>query len=154
MNYYLNGSDVKTQYGMDISNGVNMLMQLPTRKQSISNDFEDQNGLDIDLAVPKFSARQFIFECLITAPTISALQQFYFGLFSALKAGETYSLYNDYLQMTVNIYYIKQTNLGNIYRTSKAGYGIKFQLNFGERDALSNIPIVVLVDDEYNVLVP
>jgi hypothetical protein len=63
-------------------------------------------------------------------------------------------MYNDRLDMMIYIYYEEQTNVSGMYRTADDGYGITFQLKFGERDPFANIPNVELVTDQYQVLVP
>lgn len=154
MKYYINGYDLQATFGVLITNGTNAFMQLPERKPSVQNDFQNQNGIDIDLFEPKFAARTFVFNCVITAPTIEAFKSQYFGLFQLLKQQDEYTVFNDWLNMMIYLYFEKQTNISNMYSTPGGGFGMMFSLQFGETDPFGNLPIVELVDDLYNILVP
>lgn len=154
MKYFFNAYDIKKDFGIDITNSVNPLLQMPDRKTSITNDMEDENGQDIDLMSPKFSSRSFPFNCTLTADTIEDFKNKYFGLFQLLKIAGVYSVYNDFLDMTVFLFFQKQTNISNMYRTSNSGYGITFVLNFGEGNPFDNIPLVALIDDVGSILIP
>lgn len=153
MKYYLNGSNLAT-YGLTITNGVNAFMQFPERKDSISNDFEDEDGIDIDLFAPKLKARNFLFDCTLVGNDITDFKTKYFALFQLLKQQNSYTLFNDFLNIIITVYYIKQESISGLYNVPGGKYGIRFQLQFGEADPTTNIPTVELVDDLYNILVP
>lgn len=153
MKYFLNGVDIEATYGCVITNGMDMFFQLPGRKDSVDNDFEDEDGEDIDLTAPKFKARPFGFNCTIDSTGPSDFKTKFFGMFAILKQQDTYTLYNDFFDMTLNLYYIDQTNPSGMYKTEK-GIAMSFTLNFGETDPFGNMPIVELIDDLGNVLVP
>lgn len=154
MKYYINGYDLEAMFGVIITNGANAFLQLPDRKESVQNDFQNEDGIDIDLFAPKFKARTFAFNCVITAPTIEAFKTQYFGFFQLLKQQELYEVFNDWLNMMLFLYYQKQANISNMYNTSSGGFGMTFQLQFGETEPFNNMPFVELVDDLFNVLVP
>lgn len=155
MRKFINGKDLELNYGLVISNGTNMLMQLPDRKDSqISNDFLDENGLNIVLFDARFAARTFTFDCTLTADNVEDFKIKYFGLFRLLIVNDTYTYFDEWLNMTVNIYYQKQLTPSQMYKTQSGGVGMTFQLQFGERNPFDNIPYVELADDGFNVLVP
>lgn len=154
MKYLINGSDLKTIYGIDITNAISPFFAFPDRKASVQNDFPDENGLDIDLTVPTFSARTFTFNCVCSGSNMDDLKSKYFGLFTLLKIQGSYSVYSDWVNMSVYAYYQKQANLGIPYKNSEGGISIKFDLTFGETDPFINIPNVFLVDDQNRFLVP
>lgn len=154
MRYLFNAVDFKVAFNTIITNGVNQFMQLPDRKDSVSTDFQDTDGIDIDLDTPKFAARAFDFNCVTIGETIDQYKQNYFGLFALLKQQGTYTCYCDEVDMTLGLYYKKQINLSGLYRTPERYFAQTFTLQFGETNPFSNIPIVELVDDGYNVLVP
>lgn len=153
MNYIVSGINLKEIFGVSIKNGVNAMLALPDRKQSLSHDFPEEDGIDIDLSNPTFSARDFTFNCILEGDTVEELTSRYLGLFTLLKQEGTYSIYNDFINITINVFYQKQGNLSDIQRTS-AGYAITFDLTFGEADPNTNLPTVYLVDDLNRFLVP
>lgn len=157
MQFILNGQDLETTYGVIITNGVNAMMALPDRKASVSHDFPEQDGLDIDLTQPRFSARAFVFNCVLHAISIQDLQNKYFALFTMLRGAGSYQLFNSFLNLTINIYYTKQSNIGNIYKSVKngvEGYAIKFDLNFNETNPDDNIPNIYLTNQDGQFLIP
>lgn len=154
MVYILNGVDLEATFGVVIKNVVNALMALPDRKPSLSHDFPDENGLDVDLSNPTFVARDFTFNCVLTADTVENLKNQYFAFFTLLKQQGSYQLYNDFLDMTIDIYYQKQANLSGIQAITNNGYAVTFDLNFSETDSDLNIPIIYLVDEQNRFLVP
>jgi hypothetical protein len=155
MQYTINSVDLKTTYGIDIKNGVNAFLAMPDRKASVQHDFPEENGIDIDLTEPTFSARTFTFNCIQSSSTVADLQTKYWALFNLLKIAGSYAIYNDFLAATLQVYYQKQANLSNIQKNSQGGYSITYDLIFGESDPFAqNIPNVFLVDDQNRFLVP
>jgi hypothetical protein len=47
--YYIDAIDLYNTYGVTIKAGSNDLLRFPKRKDSISHNWPDQNGIDIDL---------------------------------------------------------------------------------------------------------
>lgn len=153
MTNILNGNDLYSTYGLTITNVVPALLALPDRKASVSHDFPEENGISIDLTNPAFSARTFTFNCILQADTVGDLKNRYQGLFTLLKIAGTYQFYNSFLDMTVYLFYQKQSNLTSVNRTA-SGFAIKFDLQFGETDPDANLPDVYLVDDQNRFIVP
>ncbi|MEO7016270.1 MAG: hypothetical protein ABI067_06975 [Leifsonia sp.] len=154
MQYLINGSNLETIYGIKITNAVVPFFAFPERKASTQNNFPDQNGIQVDLTNPTFSARIFTFNCVQSSDTIANLTNTYFALFTLLKIQGTYSIYNDFVNMAVYAFYQKQANLTPPFRNSKGGVSIKFDLIFGETDPFANIPNLFLVDDQNRFLTP
>lgn len=153
MKYFFNAYDIKRYFNTEILNATSEYMQLPERKKSVTNNFEDENGQDIDLVAPKFDARVFNFNCVTKGETIPIFKEKYFALFNLLKIDGRYSVYNDFLDMTLFLFFVKQTNVSNMYKTAE-GFAMTHTLVFGETNPFDNIPMVTLVDDEFNVLIP
>jgi len=68
--YLLNGSNIKTVYSVYIEKASGFLA-LPRRKESLSNNWLDENGLEIDLTSPKWEARRSNLDCFILGTTYS-----------------------------------------------------------------------------------
>lgn len=154
MQYLINGTDLKEIYGIDITNSIPPFFAFPDRKASVQNDFPDENGLQIDLDSPTFSARTFTFHCVQSAATINDLKNVYFALFTLLKIQGTYSIFCDFVNMSVYAFYQKQQGLTSPFKNSLNGWSIQYDLIFGETDPFANIPSVFLVDEQNRFLTP
>ena len=150
----LDGLDFKATYGVVISKGSSSLLAFPGRKQSLSHDWQDEEGIDIDLSNPVFEPRDFTLTCA----QIAASRDDFFtknnALFTALSAPGTRQLYIADMDRTFIVYYKSQANctkLSKIINTSKVG--IKFDLVFSETNPADNIPAVYLVDDQDRFLI-
>jgi len=150
----LNGHDLKGLYGLVISNGTVQFLALPARKASVNHDWPEETGLDIDLANPNFSAREFTLSCAVIADSRDDFMSKYNGLFTELSGLDTHALYLEELGQTYQIYYKSQANLtklSKINNTTKVG--VKFDLVFGERDPADNMEPVYLVDENANFII-
>lgn len=154
MQYKINGSDLEVIYGIKITNAVVPFMAFPDRKASVQHDFPEVDGIDIDLAQPTFSARTFTFNCLQSADTMAELKNAYFALFNLLKIQGTYSIFCDFVNMSIFAFYQKQANLSAPFENSDGGISIRYDLTFGETNPFANIPNVFLIDDQNRFLVP
>jgi hypothetical protein len=154
MENYINGIGLRATFGTIVTNGVNVFYQMPELKPSVTTDFQDSNGVDTDLADKHFTSRTFVLNCTLEADNIADFNLKFWGLFGLLKINGVYSLYNDFYNMTLNVFYQKQISPSGLYQTSSGGIGQQFQLQFTEGDPFLNIPVVELVDDLNRVLVP
>lgn len=154
MKYYFNAIDIKAVFNTTISNGSEIYLQLPDKKDSVEVNLNDMNGRKRDLYAPKYAARDFNFNCVTEGDDMEDFQKNYFGIWQLVKKAERIPVFNDHYNLTLNLYYEKQTNLSPMYSTSNGGYAVSYTLQFSETNPIDNIPIVELVDDLYNVLVP
>lgn len=154
MKNYINGNDLEDIFNTEITNAVNVFWPFPDRKASTTVNQPDRNGQQIDLQAPTFDPRTFTLNCCMSSGSISSLGTLYWGLFQLIKVKGFYSLYNDYVDMTLQVFFTKQQNLTSPYHNSKGGISIKFDLIFGEGNPFANIPVVFLVDDQNRFLVP
>lgn len=154
MDYIINGSSLRDIYNTESTNAVPLFWPMPDKKQSVRVDLPDMNGVKIDTESPRFSARQFTLSCVMSGLTILEVKNTWFGLFSLLRIGGLYSMYNDYVDMTIYVTYSKQQNLTAPYQNSNGGLSIRFDLLFEESDPFINIPNVFLVDESNRFLVP
>lgn len=154
MENYLNGIGMQAEFNTIVTNGVAVFYQMPTLKDSVSTNFQDTDGTDTDLDSKTFESRTFTLNCVLTAASIAEFNAKFWGLFSVLKINGVYTLYNDFYNLTLFIFYQKQLSPSALYRTEGGGYAQQFQLQFSEGDPFLNIPVIELVDDLNRVLVP
>lgn len=67
--WYLDGIDLWTAFAIAIKEGTALFLQTPERKESISHDWPDQNGLDIDTSKIFFKERTITLQCWLLAQT-------------------------------------------------------------------------------------
>jgi hypothetical protein len=150
----LDGFDLKATYGLVISNGTVQFLQFPTRKASVSHDWPEENGVDIDLDTPFFEAREFTLTCALIADNRDDFMNQYNGLFTQLSGLDTHALYMEETGQTYQVYYKSQANLtklSKINNTTKVG--VKFDLVFGETNPYDNFEPVYLIDENDNFIV-
>lgn len=68
-NYYIDGKDLYTTFGVVIKRAPDELLRFPKRKQSITHDWGDANGVDVDLTKPFFESRDISLDCIFISTT-------------------------------------------------------------------------------------
>jgi len=61
--YYIDGADLYMIYGVTISAGSDDLLKYPKRKESITHDWLDENGVDVDLSRVFLESREVTLQC-------------------------------------------------------------------------------------------
>lgn len=56
--YFIDGKDLWTIFGMFVEDGTDDFLKYPAKKESITHDWRDSNGLDVDTSRPFFTERQ------------------------------------------------------------------------------------------------
>ncbi len=82
--YYIDGADMWLVYGVTIRSGSDDLMKFPERKESISHDWQDENGIDIDLSRVFLQSREATFQLNILADSEANFWQQYGGFLAML----------------------------------------------------------------------
>lgn len=65
--WYLDGIDLWLNFGLIIEKGSADLLALPPKKESITHDWKDANGIDVDLTNFFFAEREIPLQCGILA---------------------------------------------------------------------------------------
>ena len=65
--YFVDGFSLYNYFGVGVESGSDDLLQFPDRKDSISHDWEDENGVDVDLTRVFLKEREATFKCFILA---------------------------------------------------------------------------------------
>lgn len=158
--YKLNNKDFKAVFGIDVSIGSGSFLAFPKRKDSLSKNWAEVNGLDIDLDEPFFEAREFKLNCCLNIVNLgnpqAATTDFwnkYNGLFTELSGMGTHQLYIDDLGKTFYVYYKEQGNISKITPISSGKIAVTFDLIFAEVSPTANISAVYLVDEQDRYLI-
>lgn len=154
MNYKLNDNDLLELYGITVNDGSSSFLAFPKRKDSLKNNWQDENGIDIDLISPKFEAREFVIKCTLEASTQIDFWNKYNGLFTELSISGTHELFVPDLDKIYTVFYVEQQNVKKVTRiNSEYPVGVQFDLVFGEVDPTVNIEAVYLVDSSDRFLI-
>ena len=125
--------DIWTTYGAFLLKGsYDSLMRPAKRKASLSNNWPEENGLEIDLTVPKFEAKDADLSFILSASNETEWWTRYNAFFALLKTAGERSLYVAELNKTVMIYYQEVTSyeqLTVIKNVSKVA--ARFTIRFG-----------------------
>lgn len=138
---------METLYGITVNDGSSGFLAFPKRKKSLENNWQDENGIEIDLLAPRFEARTFPVKCTLQATDQADFWNKYNGLFTELSGSGVHTLYLPDHDKTYNVFYVDQQNVHKITPLSSAyTVGVQFELIFGEVDPTTNIEAVYLVD--------
>lgn len=152
--YILNTADLYTIFGVVVENGSSSFLAFPSRKDSVSHDFSDTNGIDIDLQDPRFKAREFVINCALHATSKEDFWTKYNGLFTELSDSGIHTLYVKDLDKEFKLFYKEQRNIRKLTPISgRPEVWIRFDLVFGEANWTENMDQVFLVDHEGRYLI-
>lgn len=144
--YKLNGKDLKEIFGVVISNGSDTFLAFPERKDSLENNWPDEDGIEVDLNDPTFQAREFRLNCALVASGRVDFKTKYYALFTELKRSGTHTLLIQDLDQEYEVFYKKQENITKLTQIDRDKVAVKFDLIF--REVTDSIPAVYLVDEQ------
>lgn len=153
MAYSLNGKNLYNVFGLMVNSGSDTFLRYPKRKDSLSNNWLDENGLDIDLEAPRFESREFTLKCTLEATGRADFWNKYNGLFTELGGTGTHTLYVPDLDKTYTLFYKEQNNLSKLTNLANNVVYVSFDLVFGETNPTENIEPVYLVDSDDRFLI-
>lgn len=81
----LNGQNLFNNFELVIQTGTAELLAFPERKESLSNDWKEENGTEYDLDLPKFKDKEVMLQCAIMASSDSDFWLNYNAFFDELK---------------------------------------------------------------------
>ncbi|KAA2241667.1 hypothetical protein F0L74_17470 [Chitinophaga agrisoli] len=128
--YLMDGADLWLVYGVTISAGSDDLMKFPARKDSISHDWEDENGIDIDLSRVFFQSREASFQCNIIANDETDFWQKYSGFLAMLAKPDLRRLEIAELSRSFYVYYKGCNSFTRFTRIKSGAYKGKITAQF------------------------
>lgn len=75
--YYIDGADMWETYRVGVESGSDDFLKMPRRKESISHDWKDENGLDVDLTRVFLEAKTIELKCHILAESEAQFWLYY-----------------------------------------------------------------------------
>lgn len=139
-NYVIDGVDIWSTYGAVIlKDSYNSLLAYPDRKDPDSNDWFEEDGLEVDLSNPKFEAKTVSLSVGIYADSKVNLLNKRSGLF-ALLSGQGYrSLYIKSLDKTWQLRYTGASSPSASRLVNGNQFHLEQELTFSMDNPLQNI---------------
>ncbi|MEZ2446129.1 hypothetical protein AB6805_30650 [Chitinophaga sp. RCC_12] len=157
--YILDGGDLWMVYGIIVTDsaGSNDLMKFPERKDSISHDWEDENGLDIDLSRVYLKAREATFNMAILARTEVQFWEHYNAFLAMITRPDLRRLEIAELSSSFYVYYKACSSFERFTRvkqgTFKGYIASKFSLTLVEKEPTLDASNQYWVDDENRFII-
>lgn len=103
----INGKNLLNDFGLIIQTGTAGLLEYPERKESLTNDWADENGQEYDLETPKFYDKEVTLKCCFYVPDDTTFWSFYNSFFNELKKKGYQELYIYDHSHTYEVFYKK-----------------------------------------------
>ncbi|RPE05558.1 hypothetical protein EGT74_24555 [Chitinophaga lutea] len=135
--YYIDGADLYLVYGILIASGSDDFLRLPDRKESITNDWLDENGIDIDLSRVFLKSKECTLECAILAANEIDFWTKYDSFFAMLIKPGLRRLEITELSSSFYVYYKDCPSYDRVTRIKTGPHagkvGAKFSITFVEQ---------------------
>jgi hypothetical protein len=83
--YQIDGMDLWDTFGIGVESGSDDFLKIPERKDSITHDWLDEDGLEVDLSRTFFKARDVVLKCWATADTKESFFTRYYQLITVFR---------------------------------------------------------------------
>ncbi|MEX6691267.1 hypothetical protein QTN47_27405 [Danxiaibacter flavus] len=154
---YLDGIDIQTVFGISIESGTDDFLKYPAKKDSITHDWQDANGLDVDLTKMFFNARNISLRCNVIVDNEEQFWQNYQSFLAQLaKPGYRRIQVSQFGEKSFYCYYKECTSFTRFTRIKDNGLsriGCKFTLNLVEGEPNIDYNNVFIVDEQGRFLV-
>ncbi len=106
----LNTKNLFTEFGLVIQTGTAELLAFPERKESLSNDWREENGGEYDLAMIRFKDKEVNLNCAILADNDDEFWDAYNSFFDELAKDGWQTLYIDDHTKDYKVHYLKTSS--------------------------------------------
>lgn len=157
--YTINGKGLKAVFGITVykENGAressDSFMAWPKRKDSLTVDRQDQDGIQIDLTDPKVASREFVIKCALNAADRTDYFNKYNGFRTEVLGAETHEVYVADQDQLYYVFYKEQQNFKTLSNIDNDGVWATFDVVFGETNPNENMQFIYLVDDQDRYLI-
>lgn len=145
--YLLDGYDLWKQFGITVEKGgLDDFLKLPKRKESITHNWLDENGLDVDLTRTFLEAKDVVMKCVIIADDEVKFWDQYNRFLSLLIKPGTRRLTVNVFNMDYYVYYKDCTIYSKLTAFKQTGKLIcKFNLTVAEKvPGFQNLPTFLI----------
>lgn len=126
----LNDINLFEEFGMRIQTGTADLLQFPDRKDSLSNDWREENGQEYDLSLVTFKDKEVTLNCAIAADDDTQFWGFYDSFFAELTQEGWQRMYIEDHSKTYQVFYKKSGSFKKVGKRLKGveKVFVKFQI--------------------------
>jgi len=127
--YYLNGKDLYLIFGVVLQKGsTNDFLKFPDRKDSIEHDWQDSNGIDVDLSRVFLKSKDVELKCILFGNSFADYWSKYDHFFAELTAPGLKRFQISEFERSFFIYY-KSSSSPNRYTRLQDASKIVFEFN-------------------------
>lgn len=153
--YFIDGKDLFLVFGIVVESGSDDLLKFPERKDSESYDWQDENGIDIDLSRVFFGSREINLQCSMHAKDEADFWNKRQAFMATLAQPELRRLEVTELSSSFYVYYKSCptfTRFTRIKRSSAAGVS-KFSITFIEKSPTIDSSNVYMITDDNRFMI-
>lgn len=120
------------EYKIVIQTGTAELLELPERKEILSNDWREENGMEYDLDLPRFKDREVTLSCAFICDSDIDFWTCYENFWDVLKTSGWKNLFINDHSKTYEVFYKKSDNWkkGSKRLKDVTKVFVKFQITF------------------------
>lgn len=103
----INGNNLLSTYKLIIQTGTHELLEFPERKDSLSNDWREENGTETDLELVRFKDKEVNLNCIFIVENDSSFWSAYNAFFNELTKPGLQNLFIEDHSKTYPVFYKK-----------------------------------------------
>jgi hypothetical protein len=146
--YFLDGFSLYTYFGVGVQDGSSDLLKFPDRKDSTTHDWQDENGIDIDLSRVFLASREATFNMWLLADDENDFWTKYNLFLSYLTKPGLRRLTISEFNRDYYVFYKKMVTLSRLTRVKDVNkVALKFSVTFIEQDPTTNAQPIYLTDE-------
>jgi len=151
----MDGKDLWTAYNVFVEAGSDDFLKYAAKKESITHDWMDSNGLDVDLSRYFLQSRQIALRCAIIAESTDEFFQKYHGFIADLiQPGPRRITIAEFGERSYYVYYRDCTLFDRFTRLKDVDkIACKFTLNLIETEPQVDSSLIYIVDEDGRFLV-
>lgn len=115
----LNNKNLWSEFHCVIQTNTAELLTFPERKESLTNDWAEENGKEYDLKTPKFHDKEATLKCLFIAENETQFWEGYNAFFAEWQKSGWQNLYIDDHSKTYECFYKKTENFVKLTKRIK-----------------------------------
>lgn len=153
--YSIDGKDLWTVYNMFVESGSDGFLKYPGKKDSITHDWMDSDGIDVDLSRIFFNARDIVLNVALIADDADRFWEVYQSFIAHMKQpGLRRIEITEFGGRSFYCYYKETNNFSRFTRLQgNTKIGCKFSIVFTETKPSVDSSNVFIIDDQGRYLI-
>jgi hypothetical protein len=115
----LNGNNLLTAYKLIIQTGTHELLEYPERKESLSNDWREEDGTETDLELVRFKDKEVNLNCIFIVNDDTEYWNCYNAFFEEITKPGLQSLFIEDHAKTYQVFYKKTSGFKKVSKRLK-----------------------------------